>query len=142
MEKWGPVLEQVNLPVEDILENLINADYVLRNGTNAQKQQLLNQIVNDYAINLEEETSPQIAQLTNAKNEDGSPKYPHFESVRERMSVLVSNGLVGGGDLQTQMENAYKEALWMNTETRERLLSEQQSRAQEETQKRQKRSRL
>lgn len=172
-DKWGNVLNQMGMPVENVVENLINADYTFRNGTNAQKQELLQKIVNDYAIDLDEEHSdadPQIAALqqqvsalTNTittgqqqqeqaglsaaqsaiesfkaeKTDEGTPKFPHFDTLQPSILLLVQSGQAGTGDYQSQLESAYDQALWMNTETRKERLSSEQSRSKKETIKRQ-----
>lgn len=65
IDQWNPVFQQVGMPVETAITKLLEADYYLRNGTPDQKQQLLQQIVNDYSIPLgdEEYADPQIQAL-------------------------------------------------------------------------------
>ncbi len=64
----------------------------------------------------------QLDDFRSATNEDGSPKYPHFESLRTVMAPIVADG--------KSMEDAYNEALWTLPDYRKAQLESQQKEAE------------
>lgn len=68
----------------------------------------------------------QLVEFMAAKDEAGSPKYPHFESVRKAMGALMQSG-----DAKS-LEEAYDKATWANSGVREQLLKAQQEKTLKE----------
>jgi len=66
----------------------------------------------------------QLDEFTSAKNDDGTPKYPHFEQVKTLMAPLVANGKT--------LEDAYKEVLWTLPEYRQEQLKASEKKAKDE----------
>lgn len=64
-----------------------------------------------------------LQQFTDAKGEDGQPKYPHFEEVKVQMAALIQSGAASG------LEEAYEQAIWTRPALRERLTKAQQESA-------------
>lgn len=52
-------------------------------------------------------------------DESGCPKHPFFNQVREQMAQMMQNGFAGS------FEDAYLKAVWLNPQTREKLISKQ-----------------
>lgn len=61
----------------------------------------------------------------NAKNEDGSPKYPHLSSVTQDIVRLVKGDPELMQNPQKVLEAAYAEAIYLNPEVRKTLLEEE-----------------
>lgn len=57
----------------------------------------------------------QIQEFASASDEGGNPKHPHFETVRNEMSRLLSGGLA-----QT-MDEAYEQAVYLRPDLRDQL---------------------
>lgn len=74
-------------------------------------QQELASLRQGSAQNEAQSIQSQIAAFRDAKNDDGSPKYPHFEAARSRMAPLIGEGKT--------LEDAYAEAVWTVPEYRE-----------------------
>lgn len=75
----------------------------------------------------------EIARFRSAQAEDGSPKHPHFDAVRQHMGALMQAASAEGRQLS--LEDAYDAAVWANAQTRQQLLdaqAEQQRRKAEE----------
>lgn len=71
-----------------------------------------------------------IADFTNSKDENGNPKYPFFERVREPMGRLLEHGLA------STLEEAYRKATAMDEDLHKEAQAAQQKAAQEAEEKR------
>ena len=75
-----------------------------------------------------------ITAFKDAKNEDGSAKYPHFESVREVMAPLVAK-FEGTMTPTEALAKAYEQAVWAIPEYRDREIKAKQETAEKEAKK-------
>ncbi|MBR1605570.1 MAG: hypothetical protein IJ660_05645 [Alphaproteobacteria bacterium] len=62
-----------------------------------------------------------ISNFANAKDDEGRLLHPYFEIVKNEMFALLESGVA------LDYENAYEKALWINPQTREELLSKQET---------------
>lgn len=80
-------------------------------------------------------TTAKIEAFKNAKDDQGKPKYPHFDEVRADMAHLIQSERVAqiaqesGKDL---LEVAYDMAVYANPAIRQKLLAAQQAKAEAE----------
>jgi len=75
-----------------------------------------------------------INSFKEAKNEDGSPKHPHFESVREVMAPLVAK-FEGSMSPAEALSKAYEQAVWALPEYRDNQIKASQANAEKEAKK-------
>ncbi len=61
----------------------------------------------------------QVESFQSARNEDGSPKHPHFERVKVKMGHLMA------ADAKLTLDQAYKDACFADPEVREALLADE-----------------
>lgn len=66
----------------------------------------------------------QLDSFKSATNEDGTPKHPHFDTLRTQMAPLVANG--------KSLEDAYNEVLWTLPDYRQSQLEAQRKQALKE----------
>ncbi len=71
------------------------------------------------------ETNSQIEAFRSQTDGQGNPLYPHFETVRSDMGLLLSQGRV------TDMKAAYDQAVYMNPEVRTQILEQEKTAARE-----------
>jgi len=64
-----------------------------------------------------------IHAFSSALNDDGKPRYPHFDIVRNQMADLIESNERAGNKIT--LEQAYENAIWQTPEIRQHLLSEQ-----------------
>lgn len=57
--------------------------------------------------------------FTNAKDDAGNLKHPHWEDVRSDMANLIQKGIC------TTLEDAYERAIWSNKDVREKMIAAQ-----------------
>ena len=57
--------------------------------------------------------------FTNAKDDAGNLKHPHWEEVRSDMANLIQKGIC------TTLEDAYERAIWSNKDVREKMIAAQ-----------------
>ena len=57
--------------------------------------------------------------FTNAKDDAGNLKHPHWEEVRADMANLIQKGIC------TTLEDAYERAIWSNKDVREKMIAAQ-----------------
>ena len=62
-------------------------------------------------------------------DEEGCPKHPFFDEVKEQMAEMIKNGYVSSFD------EAYSKAIWLNPLVREKLISKQIEVRADQTQK-------
>lgn len=65
-------------------------------------------------------SAEQSVESFKSEMENGKPKYPFFDNVRSDMAVLIE------ANPQLDLKSAYEQAVWMNPQTREALLLQQQ----------------
>lgn len=63
----------------------------------------------------------QIEEFSSTTDENGNPKYPHFETVNDVMAQLIQAGAAQG------LEDAYEKAVWGNPEIRQSILDQQEA---------------
>lgn len=68
-------------------------------------------------------SAEQSVESFRSEMENGKPKYPFFDNVRNDMAVLVK------ANPELDLKSAYDRAVWMNPQTREALLLQQQREA-------------
>jgi hypothetical protein len=66
-----------------------------------------------------QKASQTINDFVNAKLDNGQPKHPYFEDVRQDMVSLIRSGLCDN------LDDAYSRAIWSNETVRNKLLAEQ-----------------
>lgn len=95
-QTWNPHIQKVGKPPAVLLNELLNADYVLRQGTPQQKQQMLGSIIQQYGIQLEQPAqAPQVPEELQS-----DPLYGALTGELKRLS----EGLSG---LQNQMQTQF-----------------------------------
>ncbi len=72
----------------------------------------------------ESEARRQLDSFVGATNEDGSPKYPHFEQVKTLMAPLVNDGAT--------LEDAYSRVLWTLPEHQKSQIEAAEKKAKDE----------
>lgn len=77
----------------------------------------------------EQQVLSEIESFKNAVDESGRPKHPYFENVENDMAALITMAKQQGRPVPT-LSQAYEQAVWANTQTREALLLKQQKEAQ------------
>ena len=60
-----------------------------------------------------------FSDFTNAKDDAGNLKHPHWEDVRSDMANLIQKGIC------TTLEDAYERAIWSNKDVREKMIAAQ-----------------
>jgi len=140
MSPYSQMLGQMKVDEPTMVRNLMNAHYRLSTASPTDKQQLFNQLAQNYGINLGEEQAqvdPAVKQLQdelstiksslNAKDqatlqeartrvesevEAFASEHPLFESVSDDLIPFLNAGL--------SLEDAYDKAIWANPVTREK----------------------
>ena len=105
---------------EKILTRLMNLDASFHN-----LESYLQQKQNDDFIK-------QIQAFGGQKDEKGELLHPYFDLVYQSMKSLLQNGLVAS------LEDAYKQAIWLNADIRKELIAQKINSEAEEAQKAQK----
>lgn len=75
------------------------------------------------ALEAESSQNRQLAMsnFAGAKDDDGNLLHPHFPTVKNEMTALLSSGMA------FDFESAYEKALWLNPQTRAELLEKQEA---------------
>ena len=101
---------------------------------NAQTERELANLRQGTVQQTEAQNQALINTFKDAKSEDGSPKYPHFESVRSLMAPLVASG--------KSLEDAYSQVVWTVPEVREAHAKAEREKAAKEEKAKAERTRL
>jgi hypothetical protein len=99
----NPTEEPIYNEVNQLRQQLANIQY--------QQQQEANRI--------QQEQETQMQSMINEFS--SNPEYPHFEALREQMSQLLQAGTA------ESLEDAYKQAAWINPEIRSTLIKEEEA---------------
>ncbi len=106
-------------------------------GNETTRQQQTEQAVTQRQQSIQQEVQTASDTFKAETDDKGVLKFPHFDTLKTDMGVLVQSGQAGTGNVRDQLEAAYNKALWMNTETREQLLASKQSSLKDEEIKKQ-----
>ena len=91
--------------IKQELQDLKNYRLTRERAIQAENRQKADQMVADFAT---------------AKDENGNPKHPYFEDVRQDMFNIVKSGL------ESDLDKAYERAIWANTDIRAKIIASQQ----------------
>lgn len=83
-------------------------------------EQTLTAMLNNQAQATEAQYLGQINKFRESKNQDGTPKYPHFDELR---AAIASN--LRSSQSEMTLEQAYEAAVWARPDLREKLIAEQ-----------------
>lgn len=121
-QQYGADLQSLITTGYNDSENTGKTEYVtkLEQEVNQLKQYLQNQ--EQTAQQREVQEATQSVESFKNTMENGKPKYPFFDNVRQTMGVLVQ---ASGGKLS--LEDAYEQAVMANPETRAIVLESQQA---------------
>lgn len=97
-QTWAPYIDKLGKPPQVLLNELINADYVLRQGTQQQKQQILSSIIQQYGVEVGQPQGQQQPQLPEEVASD-----PVYSAIEARLQQLQENQAA----LQSQMGNQF-----------------------------------
>jgi len=142
LQPYEPALKQHGIDPQQMVGNLLNAQFTLANGTQEQRTQLIHKLAQDYGVPMNGETpqvDPQVKALqdeingikynlsaseqrsqqeardrVNAEVEEFSsdPKHEFFDEVSEQIIPLINAGYT--------LEDAYNNAIWLNPVTRQK----------------------
>ena len=128
-QQTGVDLDNLTQPLEaDPTESRLNAVEAQVQNVQQSSQQAIQQQQEDVA---RQSAQTQIDTFSQAKNEDGSLKHPHFESVMETMTAISQADRAQNKAIN--LEDVYNRACWMHESTREKLLSERDSKQEATT---------
>jgi len=159
IKPYEGLIQSIGLTPDHVVRSLLSAEQQFRFGSNEQKLQLLNKIINDYGININgfqpQQISPDFAAMRNEVTQlrAGFSQYqeqqkrerlsaieheieafrvdkPHFETVQDTMIQILQSGMA------QDLSSAYDKAIRLHPDifdsiTRERLLSEEQKKRAE-----------
>jgi len=93
-------------------ENNISPEFqALQQRLNGVEQMLQNRQM--------QEAQTMLSKFVEAKDESGAPVHPHYEAVKDTMSMLIRNGMA------LDLESAYEQAVWMNKDVRAQMVKAQ-----------------
>lgn len=122
MSNYGVSPEQLGMEDDDpsisaLRQEITELKQQLQTRDQQTQSQALNQTIQGFAQEIDD---------------NGNLKHPHFEKLQTEMAVILN-----AGKAQT-LEDAYEQALWLDPQTRQTLLSEQNKKAEQEAEKRRK----
>ena len=142
LQPYEPALKQHGIDPQQMVGNLLNAQFTLANGTQEQRTQLIHKLAQDYGVPMNGETpqvDPQVKALqdeingikynlsaseqrsqqeardrVNAEVEAfaSDPEHEFFDEVSEQIIPLINAGYT--------LEDAYNNAIWLNPVTRQK----------------------
>jgi hypothetical protein len=84
---------------------------------NRQMQNMMQQFYNQQYQQNAQAVANSIAAFRNTQDENGNPKYPHYERLEKTMAAIIrAEGLM-------DLEKLYEKAMWNDPELREELIS-------------------
>lgn len=150
MQPYMPTIQQLGITPQAAVQALMSADHKLRFGTQAQKQAVLSELIQNYGIQFDaanppaqaDPTQQEIARLNDelrslkqAQEQASLTPYinavnafradhEHFDTLQNHIFSLIETGAA------KDLEAAYEQALWAHPELRQHAIARQREQEQ------------